>query len=195
MKQNKGIIGLGLIIAIVLGIAVVSGGAYYLGKNKGENKEIISPENILPNDESQNITTNNITVPNNWKTYTNTEYGFEFKYPNDWVFSTFPNPDGFFFNDKLQNKFTFAILPRGGFDHGYEEEPIQSDFQINGKQGKISKWNNSIWFYQFIDNTIPSNWIKCGADLKSCNRIEIQGSDKLGQELIDQILSTFKFTN
>lgn len=33
MNKNKGIIGLGLIIAIVLGIAVVGGGAYYLGKN------------------------------------------------------------------------------------------------------------------------------------------------------------------
>jgi hypothetical protein len=54
MKTNKGIIGLGLILAIVLGIAVVGGGAYYLGK--GSNKlEVKTPENVLPNNEDQNI--------------------------------------------------------------------------------------------------------------------------------------------
>lgn len=37
MNKNKGIIGIGLILAIILGIAVVSGGAYYLGK-KSINK-------------------------------------------------------------------------------------------------------------------------------------------------------------
>ena len=31
MKQNKGVIGIGLVLAIVLGIVVVGGGAYYLG--------------------------------------------------------------------------------------------------------------------------------------------------------------------
>jgi len=38
MNKNKGIIGMGLILAIVLGIAVVGGGAYYLGK--GSNQEV-----------------------------------------------------------------------------------------------------------------------------------------------------------
>jgi outer membrane murein-binding lipoprotein Lpp len=38
MNKNKGVIGIGLIIAIVLGVAVVGGGAYYLGK--GSNQEV-----------------------------------------------------------------------------------------------------------------------------------------------------------
>ncbi|KKQ21047.1 MAG: hypothetical protein US34_C0002G0069 [Candidatus Nomurabacteria bacterium GW2011_GWC2_36_9] len=33
MKTNKGIIGIGLVLAIVLGIVVVGGGAYYVGKS------------------------------------------------------------------------------------------------------------------------------------------------------------------
>ena len=42
MNKNKGFIGIGLIIAIVLGVAVVGGGAYYLGKSsKVENKEVV----------------------------------------------------------------------------------------------------------------------------------------------------------
>jgi len=53
MNKNKGFIGIGLILAIVLGIAVVGGGAYYVGKSKGENKEVKREENNLPQ-ENQN---------------------------------------------------------------------------------------------------------------------------------------------
>lgn len=49
--KNKGIIGIGLILAIVLGVAVVGGGAYYLGKSK----EVKNTENILPAGEEQNL--------------------------------------------------------------------------------------------------------------------------------------------
>jgi len=52
MNKNKGIIGLGLVLAIILGIAVVGGGAYFLGKDKKEK----TPENILPvSNEEQNL--------------------------------------------------------------------------------------------------------------------------------------------
>lgn len=54
MKTNKGVIGLGLILAIVLGIAVVGGGAYYLGKSDSK-KELINTENLLPNNQNQEI--------------------------------------------------------------------------------------------------------------------------------------------
>ncbi|MEY3784588.1 MAG: hypothetical protein RLZZ230_910 [Candidatus Parcubacteria bacterium] len=57
MKKNKGFIGIGLILVIILGMAVVGGGAYYIGKGKGENKEVKSPENVLPNNEGQTLPT------------------------------------------------------------------------------------------------------------------------------------------
>lgn len=312
MKQNKGFIGIGLIIAIVLGIAVVGGGAYYLGKG-GEKKEVKVEENNLPVVEEQNklvaeeqgkdlpevekndtpsikvlspngggvyktgdkitvkwktsdnilktvnniwISLNNsnnafdlvktqilndgvedVIIPSdissgkyqivvtvygayttgdrggveaysdyitinssistaNWKTYSNTKYSFSFNYPNDWEFSTgFSNADGFFFTkNKSEGSLKFAILPKGEFDHGYSGEPFISDTQINGKNVKKSKWNDLI-SYQFTDSTTPSIWIKCGLNLKNCNRIEIQGYDQSDLELIDQILATFKFTN
>jgi hypothetical protein len=48
MNKNKGIISIGLIVAIVLGIIVISGSAYYLGKSSS-NKEV-----------------NNSTIPTNY---------------------------------------------------------------------------------------------------------------------------------
>lgn len=53
MSKNKGIIGIGLILAIVLGIVVIGGGAYYLGKGSLK-QEVKVEENNLSNNENQN---------------------------------------------------------------------------------------------------------------------------------------------
>ncbi len=53
MNKNKGFIGIGLIIAIVLGVVVVGGGAYYIGKS-GEKKEVNNPQVNLPIVEEKN---------------------------------------------------------------------------------------------------------------------------------------------
>jgi len=97
MKTNKGIIGIGLIVAIVLGIVVVGGGAYYLGKS-GSKPAVISPENVLLNNENQNIqpieqgqnlpvvennqelnTTNSTTIKTSL--YTNKRFNFTMQLP------------------------------------------------------------------------------------------------------------------
>jgi len=54
MKQNKGVIGVGLVLAIVLGVVVVGGGAYYLGKDSNK-VEIKNPVNVIPNVEKQEL--------------------------------------------------------------------------------------------------------------------------------------------
>ncbi len=53
MNKNKGFIGIGLIIAIVLGVVIVGGGAYYVGKS-GEKKEVNNPQVNLPIVEEEN---------------------------------------------------------------------------------------------------------------------------------------------
>jgi len=65
MNKNKGIIGIGLIVAIVIGIIVVGGGAYYLGESRVK-QEVKSPKNVLPNNENNNLPANNnkqVNVP------------------------------------------------------------------------------------------------------------------------------------
>lgn len=43
MNKNKGIIGIGLILAIVLGAIIIGGGAYYLGKSNFQKEKIKLP--------------------------------------------------------------------------------------------------------------------------------------------------------
>ncbi len=68
MKKNKGFIGLGVIVAIILGIIVVGGGAYYLGSKNNSNQGVNNQANYLPTDQNQNNyqpinTTNNQNQP------------------------------------------------------------------------------------------------------------------------------------
>jgi len=67
MNKDKGVIGLGLILAIVLGIAVVGGGAYYLGQNKNNYKQE-EVNNLLnvPEIDQQVNQIQNIPVVNNY---------------------------------------------------------------------------------------------------------------------------------
>lgn len=100
MKNNKGFIGIGLILAIIIGIAVIGGGAYYLGKSANTLPKV--EENNLPQ-ENQNVVTNtpavnsNIPTQNNQvnnsannslvktKTYINSNAGYQANYPTNWV--------------------------------------------------------------------------------------------------------------
>ncbi len=65
MKQNKGIASLSLIVLIVLGVAVVGGGAYYLGKSdskKEVNNPVANTDENLPSEKNkvlENVTTDN----------------------------------------------------------------------------------------------------------------------------------------
>lgn len=70
MNKNKGFIGIGLILAIILGIVVIGGGAYYLGKSSDTKKEVKTEENNLPNNSEVNQ--NQPVVDNNQQVNTTT---------------------------------------------------------------------------------------------------------------------------
>ncbi len=87
MKQNKGVIGIGLVLAIVLGAVVIGGGAYYVGNNNGK-KEVINPvlnvEESLPDVEekvSEKVSDNSKNGCSEWLTYNGI---YTVKYPSCW---------------------------------------------------------------------------------------------------------------
>jgi hypothetical protein len=96
--NNKGFMGIGILIAIVA-ILAVGGVAYYAGtKNNSAPKNTQENNNQLPtNQNSSNsyeapapitqilptITNSNIFTTN-WKTFVQTKHGFSFQYPDTW---------------------------------------------------------------------------------------------------------------
>lgn len=72
MKYNKGFATI-VILGIILGILVVGGGVYYLGKNKGEKKEVVNIDQLNRDIEKKGI-----------KTQINVNAGYQIEYPSDW---------------------------------------------------------------------------------------------------------------
>jgi len=101
MYTNRGFVGIGVLIAIILGVVVLGGGAYFVVHQQPS----VSPTAQLPTlQESTNVGTQTAVKPApmpvskkpatqttptpvasdetaNWKTYRNDTLGFEFKYP------------------------------------------------------------------------------------------------------------------
>ena len=79
MKHNKGFARL-IIALVLLGILVVGIGVYYIAQNSINNKIKIVE---IQYKEDQNIVGNNIVIPSDWITYSDSNWGFEFKHPSD----------------------------------------------------------------------------------------------------------------
>jgi hypothetical protein len=89
---NKGIAQTAVLL-IVLGVVVVAGIAYYIGKNNAgqtvDNFTFTPPVELnhnTPVDATQNQQVQNSPAPtdSSIKTYSNTVYGFSFQYPSTW---------------------------------------------------------------------------------------------------------------
>lgn len=205
MNKNKGFIGIGLLVAIVLGIVVVGGGAYYLGKG-GSKQEVKSPENILPKVENKNTTTNTVVIPSDWKTYSNTEVGFEFKYPPSVVIDTDSShgssSTSLGFRGIVKNAYGVVEKPQSLDDAANIDIKIHT---INGNPGIVSSVN-----VDGRDSRVICDYIggSCTANILLLNPINIKslGPDMyfkilvinegyLPHEYVNQILSTFKFIN
>jgi len=208
MNKNKGIIGIGLILAIVLGIVVVGGGAYYLGKSSSK-QEVKNPETVLTNNENQKllvVENKNIVVPSDWKTYSNTEIGFEFKYPPSVVVDLDPShgssSTSLGFRGIVKNSSGIVTNPQNlddSADVDIKNKTINNNpgvlesIKVDGQDTKV--------VCDYIDGT-------CIASILLPNPVSIKGlgddtyfgilvlpEDYLPHKYVNQILSTFKFTN
>jgi hypothetical protein len=136
-------------------------------------------------------------INNNWKTYTNTEYGFEFKYPSNYLFEiedaeTFGNDIVFlvstegFKEDGSHFKTTVSVSD-APFDNFSE---IKSDSDLIALDETRETINGVDWNIISLESKAHKNKFTLAVTTKNDWGYSVtsdQGKD-------NQILSTFKFT-
>lgn len=89
MKYNRGFAPL-ILVAIIVGALVIGGGAYYLGKSKGEDKKVGENVNVENQGTDNSENTKGVDQVNKniekkgIKTQVNANAGYQVEYPSDW---------------------------------------------------------------------------------------------------------------
>lgn len=182
--------------------------------NNPETTSSIADEKIVFNNilSSFKFVENQTINTSNWKTYTNTEYGFSFKYPNDWLlensteFIEIKSPD---FQQNEKN-FLEQEAKQGAF---ISIHPTALDQLPNITEGQLLKGNDttedrtaSNVKQLFVggrpaikyDFKAQSGFLGSTALVESESKmynLRIVYKSVFYKDIFDQILSTFKFTN
>ncbi|MFA6353918.1 MAG: hypothetical protein WCW93_03220 [Candidatus Paceibacterota bacterium] len=198
MENNqKGFVGMGIIIAIIAVLAI-GGVAYYVGTKNNPALQNV-PENNSQSQIDNNASTSTIDKTANWKTYTNTKYGFEVKYPENYsiIYTSGDSHITFRSNGSCQSPVSeggewpidcqaYDILIQQNAIGG----PEMSKIFINGIQAEKFTDSSGMWsngtqiLVQFQKG---QNWY---IQTFTFN----QSKSQTAEGIMNKILSTFKFT-
>ena len=208
-KIENGKLGMSPVIKWIIGLVVLAGigyGTYIVGKSeilnsRSEtnsnviNSNIETPVTVTPStpttEEPTATTTPDPTA--DWKTYENKEYGFSFKYPKDYVVVSYP---GTFSENELQlvwdpqcsgTKFYGLAINMNHFIPGTMNEPLP----LSGtKSGPTYTFYNDDHLIYITEST------SCRKNQVVSDNIQTKNqTSSIDTEELDQIVSTFKFTN
>ena len=149
-----------VIISIVLFlILIILGGSFWFVKNKkveNRNKEV-SQEEVVAQEDNQGQQETDIEKidTSNWHTYRNEEFGFEFKYPVDWIVEENRNPTTYLADRLLElrpkkidednkNLIFYVIVseiasdPKKWYQTKYENPGAIKDYRGETKELKIN---------------------------------------------------------
>lgn len=195
IQNSKTLIRSAIFVILVLGIAVVGyfGGAYYMSKFQSLPLwpfEVSVPVPIF----TPRPTNLEVQLPNDissWLTYRNEEYGFEFKYPREFVESK-----------ENYQLVTLNSQQRGRIEVIYSNKKLDPN-NIEGIYGPIKdaiqvNVGNKIG-YQYFDGEICFNQnIRVALSIESNLLIAFtsceNNANPMTEEFISEILSTFRFT-
>lgn len=175
------------VVFLIAALAAIVAGIYYWQTTSGIPSSFQAP---IHKDSTQN-----------WKTYTNTEYGFEFKYPSNWYLEYQDQNDNLTLNfitpHSTEKEGTLIIAPTGNYKiHPNYDFPcdVEENITFAGKKAKQCIHGAEFYFHKSIQIKDPVlNWSK--DNIIDYDVIKFEGEDTFN--LIstgNQILSTFKFT-
>ena len=135
-------------------------------------------------------------IPADWKTYTNTQYGFEFKYPKEYTVQDstnvgIPKTDVLIYLMSENDKIEFLVMKNSGIKSLNEAFEMFFTANTNPVSGKIND-------YQTLSATFLQNQMSFKGIAITDNKsyVGIQTNDYTTQKgvILDQVISTFKFT-
>ncbi|MEX2028197.1 MAG: hypothetical protein WD988_01720 [Candidatus Curtissbacteria bacterium] len=138
--MNKGFAPIIIIFALAI-VGLVTGGAYYYGKNSSKHTQPFT----------QQVTLNSSSSPAadetaDWKTYTNAKYKFSIKYPEDFKISEYTNEE--------DQTFTFSITnQQAERERGIDPDKISISVIPGGKdfQRKDFYYGGYEWTKSVVD--------------------------------------------
>jgi hypothetical protein len=166
MKNKKISSGFAPIIILVLIVLVVVD--YFGYKNNW-----FKPQTLVENSPSPTAT---VVSTSDWKTYTNTKYGFEFQYPSDWI-DLASKPEDVSFFKSIDDQINVVVKKSTSIDQLIQELSITNQESVTFNGMKFTK----ISYYTKPSGDIVEYVIANKDDL-----LVFLGNTK--------ILSTFQFT-
>lgn len=149
-RQEQGIAHPGMIIAILLFIAAIAFGGWWVWqKNKDENLKEIPNSSTQGNQNQEEV----LKLPDGFQFYENNEFGFSFAYPKQLgpltPGNTAGNSNTLLFIHSEDNKNAFAPHTQSPL---YVQINKTDGFSTrSGKYGPILEYNNGTWFVSSKD--------------------------------------------
>lgn len=172
-------------VLVLVAAALVVLAVFFLAKNDQDNLQqtVNNPSPQTPEVNQGD------SLPLDWKTYSNKEYGFEIKYPVDFLVTELSDGKNVgikFINEKESTGISF--FPTGGFGFGAPvQEAKRSEYRQGLIQGEMSQWtlseNESLAIIK-IKKEFPKGW-------SNDNRIQLSGSLD-DQTLLMKMLASLK---
>ncbi|MCL5784121.1 MAG: hypothetical protein M1142_02060 [Patescibacteria group bacterium] len=208
MNRQKGLAPI-LIVVLVTLIAV---GGYLIYQKQFKLVPVPQSTQSSPSPVSQNESSSSAETAN-WKTYTNKTYKYKFNYPENWYIQTLGDNRYVYISDQkldIKNGIDSPSLKYDLIDISYNP-PNQIDMPVTAPIGTKQKLSQSLSVQKIADLNIDGrpgakinfidqrgnklNEVSYWVSLLDNGTLQISATSSAKINMVDQILSTFKFTN